>query len=103
MTGSLKELSSRWSLTSPKDLTGPMALRNPAPARIAPLLPLKGANPLQTTPTSRQFVEFPRCQDTGMSKFLDHFLTNYQNIQLSLLIPLLTRLLGSSPTLFLQG
>ncbi len=44
------------SLTSPEGLTGPMALRNPTPARIAPLSPLKGAYPLQTTPTFRNFI-----------------------------------------------
>ena len=33
-----------------------MALRNPMPARIAPLSPLKGAYPLQTSPDVSEFL-----------------------------------------------
>jgi len=33
-----------------------MALRNPPPARIAPLSPLKGAYPLQTSPYISEFL-----------------------------------------------
>jgi hypothetical protein len=34
----------------------PLALRNPPLARIAPLSPLKGAYPLQTTPDISEFL-----------------------------------------------
>ena len=41
--------------------------------------------------------------DAGTSKFLDHFLTDYQNIRLFLSALRLFRLLGPNPVLFLQG
>jgi len=65
VAAAIAELSSLRSLTSPEGLTGPMALRNPACpcgtrkralTRIAPLSPLKGAYPLQTTPYVSEFL-----------------------------------------------
>ena len=57
----VKNLTPLRSLTSPEGLTDPMALRNPMPTpwpgrRIAPLSPLKGAYPLQTTPNISEFL-----------------------------------------------
>jgi len=50
------ELSSLRSLTSSTGSLDPLALRNPAPARITPLSPLKGAYPLQTFPDISGFL-----------------------------------------------